>query len=158
MKKLIALFLGILLLLSMTGCGLRGGKAFDPRQIDLNSVRKEKSKTVSQVYVLKYDKDCKIDEALGAPTEGYLYLVVYTDDDYDLAVCKTNGRVQRTFNHEKLFQSAKEANWEGKDYDRAVLLEKAREQAGQSTSRAIETNVWYKFTPDEVSDLVAKSK
>ena len=152
MKKLLAWILAALLLLSLTAC-LRT-KAFDPKQVDLRSVRKETGKTVRNLYVLKYDENVALSSAVKHPDAGYLYLTVYTDDDYDLAICKTNGKVVQVYNHEKLFQAAKKANWKGDDFDRAIFLETAYNKAMEAASGQLRQNAWYRFSAEEVSALV----
>ena len=151
MKKTIAALLALVMLLTLAGCF--GGKTFDPKTISLNNIRKDKSKAVSSVFVLKYNSRADLTEAVDHPEEGYLYIVVFPDGDYDLSVCKSNGRVQRIYNHETLFQAAKEAKWQGEDFEKAVFLERAYEAAKASTARGIVDNVWYRFSPDETQAL-----
>ena len=151
MKKSIAILLALLTLFALAACGRT---VHDPKQVKLNAIRKNKDKTVSAVFMFPYDSGEELNAAVELPQKGTLYLVVYADSDYDLAVCKKNGAVQAKYNHQELFEEAKAADWKGEAYDKAVFLENALEKASAVIAGGdVTVNYWYRFTPEETAQL-----
>ena len=164
MKKALCLILAACMCLSLCGCGLLEAiESSDiPKKIDLEELTASYMvDSIDELYCIHYDSDYefKNDTGIDLPINGIVYVVGYTDGDYDVVICKFTRTKIESFNYDGCNKALEKdgitspAYWKLKFMGECLegAMESIVSQAAGATE--ITYNKWYCYYPEELEAL-----
>lgn len=159
MKKALCFILAAIMCLSLCACNSAPNKNVDLEDLVFSTTG------VTDLYVLKYDSDYEFENTthIDQPSNGIVYVVGYSDGDFDVVLCNGFGKKLDSFNNDTTYELFVKNGMTSRSYWELKFITECLEGAMDSIVSSakgenIEWNRWYCYSDAELEALLNGEK
>lgn len=160
MKKALCFILAAIMCLTLCACSSAPNKNVNLEDLVFSTTG------ITDLYVLKYDSDYEFENTthIDQPSNGIVYVVGYSDGDFDVVLCNGFGKKLDSFNNDTTYELFVKNGMTSRSYWELKFITECLEGAMDSVVSAAEGNgeiawnEWYCYSDAELEALLNGEK